>query len=98
MEKYCRARQVTGYNIVRRTARWIPKATNKHSEYVILIGFPMVTVVARARLNFFPPCLGIMSGLLPTGFPIKILGNSHLPYIIYAPANSYCVPGDQQLR
>jgi len=24
----------------KRNACWIPKATNKHSEYIILIGFP----------------------------------------------------------
>jgi len=82
---YCRARQATGYNIMRRIACWIPKATNKPSEYVILIDFSTATMVARTRLNFFPPCLDILSGLLPTGFPIKILSNYHLPCIIYAP-------------
>ena len=34
-----------------RIACWIPKATNTHSEYVILIAFSTVTVVTRTRLN-----------------------------------------------
>jgi len=39
MEKYRTARQTTDDNIIRslRTEYWKPKATNKHSEYVILI-------------------------------------------------------------
>ena len=34
-----------------RSARWIPKATNTHSEYVILIAFSTATMVAWMRLN-----------------------------------------------
>jgi hypothetical protein len=42
VEKYGRARQATDDNITRRMrfACWITKATNTHSEYVILIAFP----------------------------------------------------------
>jgi hypothetical protein len=42
VEKYGRARQATGDNIIRRMrfACWITKATDTHSEYVILIAFP----------------------------------------------------------
>ena len=42
-EKYFSARQVTDGNIIRRMriACWIPKATNTHSVYVILIAFPL---------------------------------------------------------
>jgi hypothetical protein len=42
VEKYDTARQATDDNILRRmrTACWITKATNTHSEYVILIVFP----------------------------------------------------------
>jgi hypothetical protein len=42
VEKYCRADQATDDNIVwcMRFACWIPKATDTHSEYVILIAFP----------------------------------------------------------
>ena len=42
MEKYCRAGQATGDNIIRgmRIACWIPKATNTRTEYVT-ISFPL---------------------------------------------------------
>ena len=42
MEQCGRAGQATDDNIIRRmrSACWIPKATNTHSEYVILIAFP----------------------------------------------------------
>ena len=33
-----------------RTACWIPKATNTHSQYVLLITFSTATIVARSRL------------------------------------------------
>ena len=41
MEKYGRARQATDDNVVRcmRVACWITKATDTHSEYVMLIAF-----------------------------------------------------------
>jgi hypothetical protein len=32
-----------------RIARWIPKATNTHSRYVILIAYSTATTVARTR-------------------------------------------------
>ena len=43
MEKYGRAGQATDGNIIRRKciAFWISKATNTHSQYVILIAFPL---------------------------------------------------------
>ena len=42
VEKYGTARQATDDNIIRRMrfACWITKATDTHSEYVILIAFP----------------------------------------------------------
>jgi hypothetical protein len=42
VEKYVRARQATDDNIIRRMrfACWITKTTDRHSEHVILIGFP----------------------------------------------------------
>ena len=42
-EKYCTTRQGTEDNIIRRVriACWKPKGTNTHSEYVILIAFPL---------------------------------------------------------
>jgi hypothetical protein len=41
--KCCRVGEVTDDNIIRRThfACWIPKATNTHSEYVILFACPL---------------------------------------------------------
>ena len=43
-------------------ACWVPKATNTHSEYVILIAFFTVTVVARTRLNvtLYVHCLSFL--------------------------------------
>jgi len=43
MEKYGTARQGTDDNITRRMsiARWIPKPTNTHSEYVTLLVFTL---------------------------------------------------------
>ena len=43
MEKYRTAEQATDDSIIRRTrfARWIPKVTNTHSDYVIIIPFPL---------------------------------------------------------
>jgi hypothetical protein len=42
MEKYCTAGQAADENIMRmRTACWIPKATDTHSEYVILTALPL---------------------------------------------------------
>jgi hypothetical protein len=43
MEKYSRAGQATDDKTIRRMriACWIPKATNTHSEYVILIVVPL---------------------------------------------------------
>jgi hypothetical protein len=42
VEIFGRVRQTTDDNIIRRMrfACWITKATNTHSEYVILIAFP----------------------------------------------------------
>jgi hypothetical protein len=42
VEKYGTARQATNVNIIRRMrfACWITKATDTHSQYLILIGFP----------------------------------------------------------
>jgi hypothetical protein len=43
VEKYGTARQATEENVIwlMRFACWIIKATNTHSEYVILIDFPL---------------------------------------------------------
>ena len=43
VKKYCTARQATNDNIIQRMsiACWIPKATNTHSQHVILIVLPL---------------------------------------------------------
>jgi len=43
VEKYGRTRQATDDSIIRRMriACWIPKSINTHSEYVIIIAFPL---------------------------------------------------------
>jgi hypothetical protein len=44
VEKYCRAGQAANNSVLviwhMHTARWMPKAIDTHSEYVILIPFP----------------------------------------------------------
>jgi hypothetical protein len=53
VENYSTARQVTDDNIIlfMRFACWITKATDTHSEYVILIAFHTATMVTWTRLN-----------------------------------------------
>jgi hypothetical protein len=53
VEKYGTARQATDDDIIRRMrfACRITKATDTHSEYVILIAFRLATVVTRTRLS-----------------------------------------------
>jgi len=43
VEKWGRAKQATDDNVIRRMrfSRWIPRATDTHSENVILIVFPL---------------------------------------------------------
>jgi len=71
VEKYGTARQATdGYIIERmRTACWIPRAKNTHSEYISWC-FSTATIDSRTRLNFafrYIACIvipGIRDGLL----------------------------------
>jgi len=53
VEKYYRAGQATDDNITGRMcfACCIPKATDTHSRYVILVAFPRQKMVSRTRLN-----------------------------------------------
>jgi len=57
VEKYCRAGQATDDDIQRmRISCLIPKATNTHSEYVILIAFPLrYTYIASLVQNHINP-------------------------------------------
>jgi hypothetical protein len=52
IETYGKAGQATGDNIIRRMhfAFWIAKAIDKHSEYVMLIAFPLQLLHTRASM------------------------------------------------
>ena len=65
VDKYGRAIQAPDDNIIRpmRTACWIPKATNTHSEYVILIAFPRQQW-SRERVSYLS---FITSFVVPSG-------------------------------
>jgi hypothetical protein len=57
VEKYGRARQATDDNIIRRMrfACWITKATDTHSEYLILIALPRQQwLCERASVSRYP--------------------------------------------
>jgi hypothetical protein len=63
MEKYGRARQATGDNIIRRMrfACWITKPTDTRSEYVICIAFPLPQWLReRASLLHYPCIVSIV--------------------------------------
>jgi hypothetical protein len=61
VEKYCRAGQVTDEIWRMRTACWIPKAADRHSEYIILVAFPgqqwLHERVAMLRYTYMPVLL-----------------------------------------
>ena len=62
MEKYGRAsRQATDDSIIlcMRFACWIPKATNAHSEYAILIAFPRQHWLRERSTLLRSPCLSL---------------------------------------
>ena len=58
VEKYGQARQATDDHMAYAHYMLVPKATNTHSEYVILVGLPLQKIVARTRLNvsFYVHC------------------------------------------
>jgi hypothetical protein len=54
VEKYSTAGQVTDKKIWRiHIAGWIPKATNAHSEYVILFALPRQHLHERASVSLY---------------------------------------------
>ena len=64
MEKYGKARQATYDNIIRcmRIASWITKATDTHSEYVILIVVQQQWLRERASmLRLYVHCLSCLN-------------------------------------
>jgi hypothetical protein len=59
-----------------RIVRCIPKDTDTHSEYVILIPFPTATMVSRTRLNVTSyvhclSCLFVLRTELPSSFDVS---------------------------
>ena len=68
VEKYGRARQATDDNIIRRMriACCIPKATDTHSEYVILIAFPLQQWLCERSsiLRLYVNCLSCYKSLM----------------------------------
>jgi hypothetical protein len=68
VEKFGRSGQATDNNIIRltRIACWITKATDTHSDYIILIAFPWQKMVTRKRLNVtFIRTLSVLFKILP---------------------------------
>jgi hypothetical protein len=70
VEKYARARQATDGNIIRRMrfACWITKATNIHSEYIILTVFPQRQClrIRASMLRLYIHCQSVPVSLLKT--------------------------------
>jgi len=69
VEKYGRSRQATDGTVIRRMCFecWIPKATDTHSEYVILIPFPRRQWL-RERVSILRCCHYITQ----TGSPFRL--------------------------
>jgi hypothetical protein len=63
-----------------RSSCCIPKATNTYSEYVILIAFPLQTMLAQTRLKFTL----YVNGLSCFSVPVYVF---RLPSILFAPCN-----------
>jgi hypothetical protein len=69
VEQYGTATQATD-NIIRRMniARWIPKTTNTHSEYVTLIDIALQTLVVQTLLDvtlYVVQCLSCLALFIP---------------------------------
>jgi len=52
VEKFGRVGQATDDNIIRPFACWITKVTGTHSEYIILIAFPLDSGYANASRSY----------------------------------------------
>ena len=84
MEKYCRGGQATDDNIIWRMciACWILKATDIHSEYVILVAFPRQQWLRERssllRLRTLPALLlSVCTPVLETVLVVDINGSVH---------------------
>jgi len=82
-KKYGRARQATDGNILRymRTACWILKATNTHSEYVILIAFPLQQLFQECPSLLRYTYIACHASVCPSIPPPLSLSLSLSPYV-----------------
>jgi hypothetical protein len=102
VEKYCRIEQVTDDNVVMHIGCWIPKATNKPSECIILIAFPLqqwlhhrvfvlryTYIVYFVVFPFLMPCAvrTETSGRYISSNDIKCIKSTKKPFI-----SVHCVP------
>ena len=96
MEKYGTARQATDGNIIRRMrfACWITKATDIHSEYVILC-FSTATMVTRTRLSvtLYVHCLSFNAAVGRTVGRCRREGRGGSRYKLPGPGASERGPG-----
>ena len=87
MEKYGRARQATDGKIIRRMriACWIRKATDTHSEYIILIAFPLQQWLGkRACVTMYIHCLSCYPPNVSNASPILIPRFAHTSKLLFA--------------
>ena len=74
-----------------RTARWIPKVTNRHSEYVILTAFPLQQLLhelaSMLRYTYFAGPFRTSHVALPPKVSVNILGISVRLSLILADAS-----------
>jgi hypothetical protein len=72
VKKYGTARQATDDNIIRRMRLtcWITKATDTHSEYIILTAFPMQQWLRERALilHLYVHCLSCLIFLFNASF------------------------------
>ena len=67
-----------------RIACWVPKATNTHSEYVILFCFSTPTVVARTGLS-------VTSYVQYIAFLVKVIRYASVQFDFEAPGQGVCI-------
>jgi len=87
-----------------RTARWIPKATNTLSEYVILIAFPlqqwfservsMLRYTYIAYLGLFSQTSTQVSGAQPASYSVHTAG---FPPMVKRSAPNHSPPSTHQM-
>jgi len=85
----------------RRTARWIHKATNTHSEYVTLIAFALQRWLEKRTLRVtlqFTACLQLQAELyrsyvITTGTGLLLLVSNLMTYVVLPRSCSDSSPG-----